>query len=108
MIKFVFLLTMFSETGTADVYVMDSNLTGEDCIAAVENYMATAPNMSRGLPSCEVDMAEAFTVNHKGEELTLPACETEDSDNCLWDGMQHGNGKGRTFYVLAGEVFYID
>lgn len=108
MLNFVFILTMFAQDGSADAYVMDSNLTGEDCIAAVENYMETTPDMRLGLPSCEIDMAEVFIVKHDGRELTLSACKSEDSDNCLWDGQQHGNGKGRTFYTLEGETYYLD
>ena len=38
----------------------------------------------------------------------LPACPTEDSDNCYWDGGLYGNGEGRSFYVLDGEVTYLD
>lgn len=108
LLKFVFIVTLYQPDGMADVYVMDSNLTGADCIAAVENYVTTTPDLHLGLPACEPDMAEIFTVAHEGEPLTLPACPTEDSDNCLWDGMQHGNGKGRTFYTLNGETFFLD
>lgn len=36
---------------------------------------------------------------------TLAACETEDSDNCLWDGGD--NGQGRSFVVLDDQVIYL-
>ncbi|UVT31369.1 hypothetical protein SEA_MARCIE_107 [Microbacterium phage Marcie] len=37
----------------------------------------------------------------------LPACETEDSDNCWWDATEHGNGEGLSFVVIEGEVTYL-
>lgn len=37
----------------------------------------------------------------------LPACETEDSDNCWWDATEHGNGAGLSFVVIEGEVTYL-
>lgn len=38
----------------------------------------------------------------------LPPCPTEDSDNCYWDATERGNGEGRSFYVVDGEVTYLD
>lgn len=59
MLKFVFLLTIWNaEQEMNHVYVVDSGLTGEDCIAAVENYALTNPEYTHGLPSCEIDHAE--------------------------------------------------
>lgn len=40
--------------------------------------------------------------------VTLPECATEDSDNCVWLAEDRGNGEGRSFYVLDGEVTYLD
>ena len=40
--------------------------------------------------------------------LTLPECATEDSDNCVWLAEDRGNGEGRSFYVVDGEVTYLD
>jgi uncharacterized membrane protein len=37
---------------------------------------------------------------------TLPACATEDSDNCYWDG--GANGEGRSFVTLDGTTYYQD
>lgn len=36
----------------------------------------------------------------------LPACVTEDSDNCHWDATTQGNGTGRSFTVIDGTVYY--
>ena len=36
----------------------------------------------------------------------LPACATEDSDNCYWDAEVQGNGEGQSFIVIDGEVTY--
>lgn len=41
-----------------------------------------------------------------GSNNSLPACITEDSDNCYWDAQTMGNGKGRSFTVINGEVTY--
>lgn len=36
----------------------------------------------------------------------LPACPTEDSDNCYWDAQTMGDGHGDSFTVIDGEVTY--
>lgn len=36
----------------------------------------------------------------------LPACATEDSDNCYWDATTQGNGTGLSFTVVDGIVSY--
>lgn len=38
----------------------------------------------------------------------LPPCPTEDSANCKWVAEDHGNGEGRSFYDLDGEITYVD
>lgn len=38
----------------------------------------------------------------------IPACQTEDSDNCRWDAEVQGNGEGRSFTVTDGTVTYDD
>jgi len=39
---------------------------------------------------------------------TLPHCEYEDSDNCIWDGEVDGNGQGASFIAWEGKVYYLD
>ena len=57
MTKFAFIVTIWFADGTPpDVYVMDSNLTGEDCIAAMIDYAPTAAAMG-WIGSCEIDFA---------------------------------------------------
>lgn len=41
-----------------------------------------------------------------GAAHPLPACPTEDSDNCHWNASTHGNGVGHSFTVINGEVHY--
>ena len=110
MLEYVFLLTIWTaESPAADVYVMDSGMSGADCIAAIENYNATSPNWSRGIPSCEIDHATLPAVfTHEGQEVTLRPCEFEDSDNCYWDAGERGNGRGQSFYVINGQVFSFE
>lgn len=38
----------------------------------------------------------------------LPACLTEDSDNCYWDAPNTGNGEGKSFYIIDGFITYED
>lgn len=37
----------------------------------------------------------------------LPACPTEDSDNCVWDGHGQGDGTGASFVALHGLTYYL-
>lgn len=37
----------------------------------------------------------------------LPACEFEDSSNCVWNADQRGNGLGQSFMDILGVVFVI-
>lgn len=39
-------------------------------------------------------------------DSTIPACATEDSDNCYWDALSMGNGVGQSFTVLNGVVTF--
>lgn len=36
----------------------------------------------------------------------LPACEYEDSRNCIWDAGTAGNGEGVSFVDIDGVVYY--
>ena len=102
---YVFLLTVYTETST-DVYVEDSGLTGADCIAAMESYNEANPSWTMGNPSCEPDHAALPAVFlHDGKEITLPACEYEDSNNCYWAAEFRGNGLGESFYVIDGKAY---
>lgn len=38
----------------------------------------------------------------------LPACPTEDSDNCIWFASEQGNGEGHSFYTIMGETTYFE
>lgn len=37
--------------------------------------------------------------------ITLPACATEDSNNCYWNARAHGNGQGRSFITYHGVTY---
>lgn len=41
----------------------------------------------------------------KPEGYTLPPCQSEDSDNCYWNG--GSNGQGHKFISINGEVIYL-
>lgn len=120
MLKFVFLLTIWNaNTPAMQVNVADYALSGSDCIAAMESYSATDPAYSKGIPSCEIDAGnwieesdagdsgpfEFYAVEHKGEYIVLPACDAEDSVNCVWDAKARGNGNGDSFYDLNGDAY---
>ena len=36
----------------------------------------------------------------------LPACATEDSDNCQWNAAIQGNGIGTSFYTIQDQPHY--
>lgn len=40
-------------------------------------------------------------------DITLPPCETEDSQDCFWDAIMQGNGLGQSFFTYAGETTEI-
>lgn len=56
--KWVFLLTIWSYEEPPQVFVVNSALTGVDCVVLVEAYHASDPTHSHGEPSCELDAAE--------------------------------------------------
>jgi hypothetical protein len=56
-----------------------------------------------GVPYCTDAIADNGGVCH-GEPL--PECPTEDSANCYWDASIRGNGQGRSFVDIDGEVHY--
>lgn len=59
-----------------------------------------------GYATCDpVDAPELCTPEQLGE--VLPACPTEDSDGCYWDASTRGNGTGRSWVAIDGEVWYL-
>ena len=101
---FVLLLSAWAgDSPAADVYVLDSGLTGEDCIQGILDINEQDPRWSNGVPSCEVDGTGAL-VN--GSFLSY--CAYEDSDNCFWDATLLGNGSGQSFYSLDGEIHHLN
>ena len=119
---FVLLLTTWSpDVPHAMVTVDETGLTGAKCTAAIVEYNKNNPTWSDGTPSCEIDTGDweessshAYAIEHKDTTLILYPCPTEDSDNCVWDakwrgdGEGTGNGTGQSFYVLEGQVFYVE
>lgn len=47
----------------------------------------------------------AYTVVPEPGLAVLPACETEDSTNCIWDADTQGNGEGRSFWDIDGTAY---
>ena len=52
-------------------------------------------------------MAWFMLLIEPAPERAMPACATEDSDNCFWDAETMGNGEGRSFIVVDGVVDYL-
>jgi hypothetical protein len=48
-----------------------------------------------------------FSIGANRMPSVLPACPTEDSDNCHWNAKARGNGTGESFVVLRGRVYYL-
>lgn len=72
-------------------------------VAVVDHGTNLYQPESVGLPPCT-----DYVADHGGECMgpLLPECESEDSDNCAWDAQRMGNGIGRSFYVIDGNVTY--
>lgn len=64
--KFALFFTLFIQTGEIEgegfnyVYVLDSNMTGADCVAKLEEIAPAYALMGEGWLSCEQDQAEEF------------------------------------------------
>lgn len=102
----VLLLTMWGADAPPMVYVMGGNLTPGACTAGMANldYMAT---LVGGSVSCEFDLAKP----HDSPDAPLvrfPACEYEDSINCMWNAQERGNGIGQSFFNVYGDVLPVD
>ena len=37
----------------------------------------------------------------------MPACASEDANNCYWDASTQGNGEGSSFLVINDNVYYL-
>lgn len=48
-----------------------------------------------------------FNTHTDVSKFGLPACETEDSQNCYWDASTRGNGQGQSFIDLNGTAYYL-
>jgi hypothetical protein len=103
------------------VYVEDLDLTGSDCITALESYNTDDPAWTAGVPSCEIDLGDweesfshDYAIEHNGAMLILPPCPMEDATNCVWDAAWRGNGEGtglgtgQSFYDVDGVTYYVD
>lgn len=44
---------------------------------------------------------------NNGASYRLPGCRFEDSRNCVWDAGTRGNGRGRSFTDVGGELYRI-
>ncbi len=89
----VFILTFVGSLGAPiDVAAYD---TLGDC-EEVAYFMGAD---SKGRFTCEAAA---------GDPLILPPCLTEDSANCYWDAKSRGNGRGRSFVDIGGNVVFLD
>ena len=55
LVKFLFILTLYNESGIGSAQIQDHGLTAEDCTQAMIDYAVTNPNFTEGAPSCEFD-----------------------------------------------------
>lgn len=62
-------------------------------------WIVWTPLIAGGLVFCGVSLGQTID-NH-----TLPACETEDAQNCYWDAQERGNGQGESFVDIRGERY---
>ena len=50
---YMFILTTYLAGGITNVNVEQMNMTGEGCIALMEQYNEDRPDWGNGIPSCE-------------------------------------------------------
>ena len=74
-------------------------LVANVAVLMVSDVTTPAPSV----PRCTDLIADAGGICH-GEPL--PLCETEDSDDCYWDGGR--NGLGRSFVTEHGITTFTD
>ena len=97
--------------------VTDVTDVAEDTTATDELHVR--PELLPGVaPVAEEDAAEASTEVGEAvvatgapvvsEPVVLPACEFEDSENCVWNAETSGNGEGNSFVDIDGTVVYFD
>ena len=67
--KYILLLTLYGTDGIPNLEARETNLTGQECIAALEAYVETSPGLPHGQPSCELDSH----ANPIGTDHVLPA-----------------------------------
>jgi hypothetical protein len=58
MMKFMFLLTVFSQHAEPQVQVQDYALTGDACIARMVAYARQHPTFAQGMPSCKFNQGQ--------------------------------------------------
>lgn len=78
-------------------------------VQSAEPVASPEPSSAVPVSGSSQDVYNRLTGQSVASELstsTLPPCEHEDSNNCYWNASTMGNGIGRSFTDIMGEVFY--
>lgn len=59
-------------------------------------------------PQQSTERTKMRQFNHNGQQISLPPLANEDGNHGYWDATKMGNGQGRSFYVINGQVHYLD
>jgi hypothetical protein len=66
------------------------------------------PRMDPAQSMPKDETAGTRMIMHNGQPISLKAMTHEDEPNGYWDAKRQGNGRGRSFYAVDDEVFYLD
>lgn len=92
---------------TIAVAVLAASFLGLGTVAVVTNQ-DTPEHYGDGCFSTSTEfVACADTAYTPDMSTVLELCPTEDSDNCYWNAVLQGNGTGKSFISINGEVRYL-
>ena len=68
------------------------------------DYAQIALGLARSAAATDMDHA---AVDQLAGAFILPACGSEDGDDCYWDAHRQGNGVGRSFVSVVGTRLFV-
>lgn len=82
------------------------------CVTGYESECVWIGDSTASYDETVVTYAEAndfgfYVELSDGTVVDLPQCAAEDDTDCIWIADLRGNGVGRSFVDIAGEVFYF-
>lgn len=79
-----------------------------DSFFGTESIDVVAPEPTVNPEDVPTPPVETVAVDPEPVAQALPPCAEEDSTDCFWDAQTMGNGQGRSFENVGGEIRYTD